>query len=196
MIKIRKSCFETNSSSTHALIVSNEDFYNWQVQENKEALACFNLKEDISIFTGEPEDKANNDIEYNVYDGTFTDVKDKLRYLYTVLVQSNLYIKDDYENIIINEESDAYSIFKDLKELFPNVNFIVPENGYDYVFEDCEYLPEEIVKSECLTTLRGLVLFFLKGRVQYCDRDDDTNISDSLYDEVKKNSLCSVICSG
>ena len=158
-------------------------------------MSVFNLKDNISIFTGEADDTANNNMPYNVYEGTFTDVKDKLRYLYTVLVQSNLYINRN-GNIILNEDSDAYSIFKDLKELFPNVTFVVPENGYNYIFEDCEYLTEEILQSEYLTTLRGLVLFFLKGRIQYCDRDDSMELNDELHEEVKENSLCSVICSG
>ena len=189
MIKIRNKCFETNSSSTHALIVSNDDFLNWKVEDDISKLPIFNLEESINMFTYGSQD-------CNVYEGTFTDIKDKLRYLYTVLIQANLYTKDSNDNIVVDRDSDAYKIFKDLNILFPKVTFVVPEDSYYYVFEDCEWLVDEILKSEYLTTLRGLVLFFLRGRVQYCDRDSDILLNESLYNEVKENFLCSVICSG
>ena len=74
----------------------------------------------------------------NVYEGTFIDVRDKLRYLYTVLIQAHLYTKDSNDNVVIDKDSDAYKIFKDLNKLFPKVTFVVPEDSYYYVFEDCE----------------------------------------------------------
>ncbi len=195
MIKIRNSCFETNSSSTHALIVKNEDFLNRDIDNDVNKLSAFEIEGDIEMLSGEISDRLENNISYGIYEGKLTNIVDKLRYIYTVLIQDNLYYEIDGK-VYIDDASDAYKVFEMLKTLFPKVKFIPPKRAFNYIFEDCEYLVEDILKSEYLTTVRGLVAFFLKGRVEYCDRDYESDRSDKLHKEAKDNNLCSVCISG
>ncbi len=195
MIKVRNSCFETNSSSTHALIVSNDDFLNRDIDSDIDKLSAFDIEGNIEMLSGEISDRLENNVSYGIYKGKFTNIIDKLRYLYTVLIQDNLYYERN-NHVYINESSDAYTIFVMLEKLFPKVKFIPPKKAFNYIFEDCEYLVGDILKSEYLTTVRGLVAFFLKGRVEYCDRDYDSDLSDELHKEAKDNNLCSVCISG
>ena len=73
MIKVRKNMFETNSSSTHALVLNNQQ-YNEDVSEG-DLLTLVNLPElecNISILTGEKDDVLYNGKHYNTYEGNFT----------------------------------------------------------------------------------------------------------------------------
>lgn len=197
MIKIRNNCFETNSSSTHALILNNDDYYN-KVSE-LDLLILSHLPElemDIKIFTGEPDDKTYEGKEYSTYEGSFSNIIDKIRYLYTCMCQDGLYEKDDDGNIIIDEGSKAYNIYIKLKDFMPKLNFIPPKDGYCYVFEDCEYVINDFYESNLFKELRTLGLFLLKGRITYCNRDDDYQLSEELHEIVKENNKGSLITGG
>jgi len=197
MIKVRKNCFETNSSSTHALILNNEDYYT--DISNSDLLMFVNLPEleaDITIFTGEPNDRTYEGKEYNTYEGTFTNIIDKVRYLYTCMCQDHLYEKDVDGNYVIDEFSRAYKIYNLLHDFMPKLNFIPPKDGYCYVFEDCEWVIEDLYDSNIFDDIRTFGLFLVKGRIVYCDRDDDYELSEELHQIVKENNKGSLITGG
>ena len=110
MFKIRKSVFETNSSSVHTLTVKK----NLNVDED----ILKSIREIIYPFT-EEELKV---FKYrdNLY--VFTSIKDKLRYIWSCAIQAN----------------ELEAGYKLLKEICPNVDFIY--TPYEYIFEDCEWL--------------------------------------------------------
>ena len=196
MIKIRNSCFETNSSSTHALILNNQQ-YNEDVSEG-DLLTLVNLPElecNISILTGEENDVLYNGKHYSIYEGNFTNIVDKLRYLYTCMCQYGLYRKVeglDKPYLDDSPDNNAYKIYKLLSKFLPKVKFIPPENLHCYVFEDCEYIIDELVDTKLFDTIRTLGLFLLKGQVVYCDRDTDSDLSEELFELARTNkySIC------
>lgn len=196
MIKVRKNIFETNSSSTHALVLNNQQ-YNEDVSEG-DLLTLVNLPElecNISILTGEKDDVLYNGKHYSTYEGNFTNIVDKLRYLYTCMCQYGLYYRiDGSSKIYLNDDpnNNAYKIYKLLSEFLPKVKFIPPEDAYCYVFEDCEYIIDELVDTKLFDTIRTLGLFLLKGQVVYCDRDTDSDLSEELYEIARTNkySIC------
>ena len=197
VIKVRKGCFETNSSSTHALILNNEDYY--KDVSSSDLVVLLNLPQletEIHIFTGEANDKTFEGKSYSTYEGCFTNIIDKLRYLYTCMCQDGLYKRDENNKINLNTGSNAYSIFKLIVDYLPNLKFIPPENGYCYVFEDCEWVIDELIETGIFNDLRTLGLFLLKGRIAYCNRDDDMELSDELHDIVKQNNKGSIVTGG
>ncbi len=192
MIVMRKGVFETNSSSTHSLVLKNE-----LLEENIDSnLNQYNFK--IKIFDGSPGDRKQDNTKYSVYEGKFIDVVDKLRYLYTCMCQYGLYYHVDVLNkIYLNDSVDnkAYSLYLLLTEALPNVTFVPPDEARCYVFEDCEYIVDEIIDTGIFNDVNILKLFLSKGQVIYCDRDEDYILSDNLY-EIAKNNKYSICISG
>lgn len=108
MFKIRQGTFETNSSSVHSLSVKKTD----KIDEH-----LFNISLIIEPFYNK-----DFDIHQDLF--IFKTLKDKLKYIWTLLIQS----RDETRE-------------KDLFKLFPNVTFIKPENLFDiYYFEDSDWL--------------------------------------------------------
>lgn len=108
MFKIRQGTFETNSSSVHSLSVKKTD----KIDAN-----IFNIS-----LTIEPFYNKDFDIHQDLF--IFKTLKNKLKYIWTLLIQSR-------------DETSERELFK----LFPNVTFIKPENPFDiYYFEDSDWL--------------------------------------------------------
>ena len=141
MINIRRNCFETNSSSTHCLVMSFED-------------------KDRRILS--EEDKILQQ-EYIIYPFTEAEIKqpmefktleEKLRWFWTAYLQGN-----DYH----------YSVIGTVQECCPNVIFTRKynkESNFVYVFEDVEYYEEDI-KWDYQTMKH----FLLYGSIHYANRD-------------------------
>lgn len=110
MFKIRKNVFETNSSSVHTLTVQKE------LNIDEDILKS--TKEIIYPFTEEELESLKYGDELYI----FTSIRDKLRYIWTLAIQSH-------------GERKAYKM---LKEIFPNVEYIY--RPYNYIFEDGEWL--------------------------------------------------------
>lgn len=157
MLKIRKDVFETNSSSSHCLSYSNVD---------KKTVSDNFLKQ-----------YADTIYPYNWSDVDkpmiITTLKDKLRYLYTVILQVGL-------------ENDCYSksgkLLNELKSLLPNVTFADDIRDDAYVFEDAEYLlsgwsdhKAEIDKWLGTPHLKNFLKY---GMIVYWDRDCEWQTSE------------------
>lgn len=194
MINIRKNVFETNSSSTHSLILTNEQYME-NISEG-DLLTLVNLPEleaTITIFDGTKTDRTYNNKKYSTEEGNFTNIVDKLRYLYTCMCQSGLYYRSEETNdYYLDDSSDAYLVYLKITEFLPKVKFIPPKEGYCYIFEDCEYIIEDILKYKLFDSIKTLGLFLLKGQVVYCNRDEDSELSDELHEICRKNkySIC------
>ena len=165
MINIRRSVFETNSSSTHCLTLNNEQEY-----EIHEELF---LKEYIikpwSDINEPPYVKTQANSENAVYDLKLTSIEDKLTYFLTMYYQTNYY---DYMSA-----GDAGSEFiKRLQKLFPNTVFALKcDDSSHYVLEDGEYLldPSEFGSANLLAALTDdqLKAFMEYGVIYFGDRD-------------------------
>lgn len=196
MLKTRIGTFETNSSSTHALILTNEQFNETLTDGDLLSLVNFSeMEADISIFTGEPDDRTYEGKEYSTYEGCFTNIIDKIRYLYTCLCQDGLYETVDGK-VVLNIYSPAYYLFEDLKLYLTKLKFIPPKESCVYVFEDCEWITRELCSKSDLLSTKNLGLFLLKGKVVYCSRDEDPVLNDELHDIVKQNNRHSILVSG
>lgn len=141
MFKIRKSVFETNSSSVHTLTVKktlnvDED----TLKSTKEIIYPFN-GEDLKAL------KYRDDLYI------FTSIRDKLRYVWTCAIQAN-------------ELDKGYRL---LKEIFPHVDFIY--KPYEYIFEDCEWLFDSSSEECTQWSLDQWKKWFVAGEVIIYSRD-------------------------
>lgn len=150
MIQIRRNIFETNSSSTHSLSMTNEHISDAEFDD-----LVFEKTYVIKPFRS---DEVDDTME-------LSNVKDKLRYFLT------LYYQDWYYN---DSGSIGEQFMRLLKKTFPNAVFSL-EFRHEYVFEDGEYFfhgccgyPAECEK---MTDEYILKKFMLYGTINFGDRD-------------------------
>jgi len=156
MIQIRNNVFETNSSSTHSLSMTNEHISDTELND----LAF----ENTYIIKPFKSDEVDDIMELH-------SVKDKLRYFLTLYYQS----WDDTPGSCKNE------FMKLLKKIFPNTIFSL-EIGHQYIFEDGEYFFDSYFdKAECTKLMDEHILkkFILYGTINFGDRDRE-----EYYDKV------------
>ena len=174
MLQIRRNVFETNSSSTHSLSMTNkyieEDEYDNDVFERRYIIRPFK------------EDEVDDTMEFHT-------VEDKLRYFLTLYYQTWHYDSDP----------DSYRIkfLLLLKKVFPNAIFSL-EPGYHYVFEDGEYFFESYFETpECAKFMDEYTLkkFMLYGTINFGDRDRE-EYSDKIRHIRYNKDLWSVDWSG
>ena len=177
MIKIRKSVFETNSSSSHSLILSND----FEIKE-EDILKLKNLNCEIEVlpYTPTPE------YEYDIYET----IESKLQYLYTAAVQAGLVWNEDI-NFWDEWESNVWActIMEVLTEICPSVKFKRIEEEYHYALEDVECLFErgydDKIKAEPLFDKNKLIKFLLKGTVYNISRDGYSFEEESKVDKLR-----------
>lgn len=150
MLQIRRNVFETNSSSTHSLTIwESTELTSEQEKRLKE---CDYIIEpiDSNWCTNE------SDIER-------TDLKGKLTYLWTLLLQADL------------QWYKMNSILEVLHNIVPKVKFTVVPRESIYVYEDGDYgfdnwgKPGEI--QPWLDNPQLLKAFLINGEVHQWDRD-------------------------
>lgn len=126
MIQIRQNCFETNSSSTHCLVINNKDL-DRTIDENL-------FLEKYDIFGG----KTHPMTSY--YDGEyFEEIQDKLTYLVKIILMTVGYIKN-----VEDWPKPAIKLLNLLKEIFPNTDFSrVNSDNYEYYYEDGDYVLDD-----------------------------------------------------
>lgn len=174
MVQIRKNVFETNSSSTHCLVINNEADFNED---------AFNKKYDV--FAGKSEPIYINGRE--LADGEcFISIQDKLSYLVR-LICMRLYDEMDE----LDYDSPANQLLRLLKELFPNTDFsIVNHEKYDYYYEDGDWVLctnfEDELDIEPFMNLNNLKNLFLHGVIYFGSRDDE--VFDDFSREVYRKS--------
>jgi hypothetical protein len=183
MLQIRSNTFETNSSSTHALCLFNDDT---RVDCNLDEL-------DIIVKPFTDEDQA----EFNE-PHVFITVEDKLRYFWTIYNNQHL----------MYQEKSATDFMKLLQETCPHVMFATSfariENDYStfahYTYlEDYEYVlsdrwcgEEYLVKS--ITTVEEMKRMLLEGVIIFGDRDQHDYYGDSLVEkEIRKYTKISSV---
>lgn len=182
MLKIRKDVFETNSSSTHCLVIK-KDKLDLDINED-----IFLKKYDVFAGKSEP-------IKKNIDGEKFIEVQDKLTYLVKIALMCMH--SDDSED----EMNAAYRLINLLKEIFHNTDFSeVTYEKYDYYYEDGDYLCDswrEDAPIEKFLDKDVLKRFFLYGIAYFGNRDNE-DYSDFLQYEYlnKKDDYLLVECSG
>ena len=161
MIKIRRGCFETNSSSVHTLTVQKE------LNIDEDILKS--TKELIYPFTEEELESLKYGDELYI----FTSIRDKLRYIWTLAIQSH-------------GERKAYKM---LKEIFPKVEYIY--RPYNYIFEDGEWLFDDDESFSDEWTIEQWKKWFVAGDVVVFSRDlydryDDDTLDKAYYNQNEK----------
>ena len=168
MIKIRSNCFETNSSSTHALCLDVKNNYPKYTKEHLEAFT------DI-VYPFSPEEAS----EFND-PHVFFELKDKIRYLWTIFVRE-YFGSTDWEQerfmcklqTVVPQASFAYK--------FPMYEEHVWFRDNAAYMEDCQYVIGSDSDSITMWTVEELESFLLNGVIVFGDRDNYNHI---LYKSV------------
>lgn len=130
MIQIRRNVFETNSSSTHCLVINRNVPY--EIHEDL-FLKDYVIKP-WSELNQPPYFNSNNDcVELEL-----RTIEEKLIYFLTMYYQLN------YSDYMSNDWDGGSSFIKRLQKLFPNAVFALKcDESNHYVLEDGEYLLDE-----------------------------------------------------
>ena len=180
MIKIRKNCFETNSSSTHALCLDVKNNYPKYTQEHLEAFT------DV-VYPFSPGEASEFDDPH-----VFFELKDKIRYLWTVFVYNYLGDTDQEQEefmcklqTIVPQASFAYRFPK-----YNNEQYIWFKDNAAYM-EDAKYVLNGEAHSVTRWTIEELKSFLLNGVIVFGDRDNYNHIlCESVIDLfIKDNNL-------
>lgn len=148
MIQIRRNVFETNSSSTHSLSMTNEYINDTEFDES-----VFDKGYIIKPFN-----KNEVDDHMELYS-----IENKLRYFLTLYYQSWDDTPDSYKN----------KFMQLLKKVFPNAIFSL-EFGHKYIFEDGEYFFDSYFDiAECAKLMDEYTIkkFMLYGAINFGNRD-------------------------
>lgn len=161
MFKIRRNVFETNSSSVHTLTVQKALNIDGDILKNVKEIIYPFAEEELSV------------LEYSDELYIFTSIRDKLRYIWTLAIQSH-------------GERKAYKM---LKEIFPNVEYIY--RSYNYIFEDGEWLFDDSESFSDEWTIEQWKKWFVAGDVvvfsrQLYDRYDDDTLDKNYYNQNEK----------
>lgn len=146
--QIRNGVFETNSSSTHSLSMTNEHIDDTEF--------------DNSVFEKEYIIKSFSESEVDEF-MEISSVTDKLRYFLTLYHQS------------FNKECLPESFMRLLKKIFPNTIFSA-EFETMYIFEDGEYFFDSYYDSaECKNLMDEYMLkkFMLYGTINFGNRNSE-----------------------
>lgn len=172
MVKIRNGCFETNSSSTHALCLDTSNKYPKYTQEHLDAFTYTVLP-----FKDEGFDEPH----------VFSDLTDKLRYFWTIWLQKSFYGHD---------ETLFQAFMGKLQSIVPNAVFAYQfphytedttwytiNNNTKYM-EDSDYVLDEEDSNNILHwSVDKIKDFLLNGVIVFGDRDNyDYRFFESVID--------------
>ena len=152
MLNIRRSVFETNSSSTHCLTLDRDQNY----ELHEELFLKDYLIKSWSDTNRPPYSSGKCDLE-------LSSIEDKLTYFLTMYYQANSYLDEDSGGRFI----------KRLQKLFPNAVFALKcDDSSNYILEDGEWLydNEELITLESMTDSQ-LKAFMEYGVIYFGDRD-------------------------
>lgn len=172
MRQIRRCVFETNSSSTHSLSMTNKPIDDAELESD-----IFEKVYVIKRFS-----------KYEIDDiMEFTTVEDKLRYFLTLYYQT---MYSDYY-----PDTPRMMFMKMLKKIFPNAIFEL-DFEYCYAFEDGEYFFDD-ENPECIELIDEdrLKRFMLYGTINFGDRNRES-YSDKINNIRYNKNLWSVSWSG
>lgn len=122
MINIRSNCFETNSSSTHCLVIKTEES-----EQDCSVNDIFNKQYIVYPFT-----------EY-VYEAEYTTIEDKLRYFLTIYYQG-----DEYHTSLMQKLSKLFPNALFIRDFRSDEAY----SPHPYIFEDAEHYSEVFNPTE------------------------------------------------
>ena len=122
MIKIRSNCFETNSSSTHCLVIKSEHSGQDNTTED-----VFSKSYIVYPFTE------------SVYKAEYTTIEDKLRYFLTIYYQG-----EEYHTSLMQMLSKMFPNALFIRDFRSAGSF----GPHPYIFEDAEYYEDNFTPTE------------------------------------------------
>lgn len=172
MRQVRRSTFETNSSSTHSLSMTNQHIDDTELKSD--------VFEKAYIIKRFRSDEIDDVME-------ITTIEDKLRYFLTLYYQT---LYSDYY-----PDTPRMQFMKMLKKIFPNAIFEL-DFEYCYIFEDGEYFFDD-TEPECagLIDERTLKKFMLCGTINFGNRNRE-EYSDKINRIYYDKNLWTVSWSG
>lgn len=120
MIKIRSTCFETNSSSTHCLVIKEEHSEQDNITED-----VFNKQYIVYPFTE------------SVYKAEYTTIEDKLRYFLTIYYQG-----DEYYTALMEQVSNLFPNALFIRDF--NHNHLYVFEDAEYYADDLSFTDDEL----------------------------------------------------
>lgn len=176
MLNVRQNTFETNSSSTHAFAIDCKEESFKYTDEHLEAFT-----ELIYPFT-------NDELSMFGDPVIFTDLKDKVRYFWTVFVRE-----------CSTEDDSAYVFMGKLQKLLPQASFCLkfePYTGNSYYghftavstvayLEDANYVMSDDHGDDItMWDIETLKKLLLEGVIVFGDRDNVDAFGDSVLDNI------------
>ena len=165
MIKIRKNCFETNSSSTHALCLDVKNTYFKYTKDHLEAFTDV-----VYPFSPEEASKFNDP-------HVFFELKDKIRYFWTIFIRDS-YCDNDMEQkfmcklqTVVPQASFAYNFPIYEEHVYVRDNAAYMEDA-EYVLRDDDYNNDSVSRW----TVDELEDFLLNGVIVFGNRDNYNHI--------------------
>ena len=120
MIKIRSNCFETNSSSTHCLVIKAEHSEQDNITED-----VFNKQYIVYPFTE------------SVYKAEYTTIEDKLRYFLTIYYQG-----DEYYTALMEQVSNLFPNALFIRDFNHNHSYVFEDA--EYYVDDLSFTDDEL----------------------------------------------------
>lgn len=120
MIKIRSNCFETNSSSTHCLVIKAEHSEQDNITED-----VFNKQYIVYPFTE------------SVYKAEYTTIEDKLRYFLTIYYQG-----DEYYTALMEQVSNLFPNALFIRDFNHNHSYVFEDA--EYYADDLSFTDDEL----------------------------------------------------
>lgn len=136
MKRVRGEIFETNSSSTHSLVFTNNLSYDSFLPKSSMIMIDF----------------VNTDDEYGFYS-----LRDKVSYLVAHIIRNYKYDVPTYEDLIgqVKEDSDFKRIERYVKENY-NKDIVFP-TSYDGDLEDIVEVNHQLIRSDFNSVLSSLL---------------------------------------
>lgn len=167
MFKIRKNVFETNSSSTHSLSITDTSPV---TEDESKYLEHLNLI--IEPFS-------SDEVQHGLI---ITDIKNKLRYLLTAYYQAGGH-----------DQGEASRFMQNLQKIVPCVLFCDNFEPFTYVMEDVEYLFDDYPDIEIKPWIddpEKIKQFLLRGEIRYWNRDDEVqNEENAGFSRTTENQI-------
>ena len=183
MIKIRKNCFETNSSSTHALCLDTKNNFPRYTQEHLDAFT----------YTVQPfKDDGFDDPHI------FSELTDKLRYFWTIWLRQSFYGHDEtlFQEFMGKLQSIVpNAVFAYQFPHYTEVTTWYSINGNTAYMEDSDYvLDEEDSENILYWSVDKIKDFLLNGVIIFGDRDNyDYSLMESKIELFIKNKNLTVL---
>ena len=180
MMSVRKNIFETNSSSTHCLVIEKDKLNTTYNEE------LFNKSYDIKdLLLNSPAPRPLDHMDGE----QFQTIEEKLAYCCKLICMQNIDLR-------VEEDTVVADFLELLREIFPNTDFSYLETApFKYFYEDGDYVLDEPFyfhnweeDAEIFPFLdKGLLKHLFQDGMIYFGNRDDENFYNFIENKLEKD---------